>query len=151
MSILIIRGPDDPGGHGRTPLSPSLHGHVVASLVDRAASAGKVLSLRQCRSDKELIEVLHSLQGSPPEILLIDPGAGIGNPGVCDALRQVKVPFVEVHDDTAIALEPELRAAPANRIGVVHGYLAQGYTLAMEMALEHLGCAECESEFHVGT
>ena len=37
------------------------------------------------------------------------------------------------------------------RVAVVNGYQAQSYTLAMSMALEKLGCADCENDFNVGT
>jgi hypothetical protein len=55
-----------------------------------------------------------------------------------------------VHDDACDAPEPRLPPSPAC-LAVAQGYRAQSYTLALEMALEHLGCAECESERHVGT
>lgn len=151
MSIVIIRGPDKPMQHRRDPLSQSLHGEIITGLVDSAVCAGRTLAIRSCCSDKEVIDTLAIIQRFTPEVLLIDPGTSLGDPEVCDALRRCGVPYIEIHDDTSIAMEPELQGAAGQRIGIVHGYMAQGYTRAMSMALEHLGCGECEFEYHVGT
>lgn len=151
MSIVIIRGPDAPLDQPRTPLSQALHAEVVTALVDRAVCAGKALAIHACASEQELLHVLADLQRDPPEILLVDAGSGIDTPQVSQALRNVRVPFIEIHDDSSARLEAELRDPPPSRVGVVHGYMAQGYTIAMSMALEHIGCAESESLVHVGT
>lgn len=151
MSIVIIRGPDAPQHQPRMPLSHALHAEIVTSLVDRAVCAGKALAIHACSSEQELLHALAEITREPPEILLVDAGAGIDTPQVSQALRHVRVPFIEIHDDSSARPEAELRDPPASRIGVVHGYLAQGYTIAMSMALEHIGCAESESAVHVGT
>ena len=66
-------------------------------------------------------------------------------------MKQLQVPYIEVHDDRAGALEGSLPANCGCRLGVVHGYGSQSYTLALSIALEHLGCAESENDVHVGT
>lgn len=151
MSILILRGPDAANPKSRPPLSQALHADIVTSLVDRSVCAGKALAIRSCGSALELVDALSELQHEPLEILLVDAGTAIGAGQVSDALRQLRVPFIEIHNDSSAQWEAELQDPPANRIAVVHGFKAQSYTLAMSMALEHLGCADCESTFHVGT
>lgn len=151
MSIILVRGPEEIASVSPPARTNALHGEVVASLLDSAASAGRTLAIRACGSDRELLDVLVKIQSQPPEFLLLDPGVGLRDPDVCKALRDIAVPYIEIHDDACAAPEPELRDASSSRVAVVHGYLAQGYTLAMAQALEYLGCAECESHYHVGT
>ena len=151
MSIMLVRGPDEIVPAPISDVSHVLHSEVIVSLLDSAASAGRTLSIRACESDRELLDVLAKIQHQPPEFLLLDPGAGLRDPAVCEALRCIAVPHIEIHDDACAALEPELREPSSTRVAVVHGYQAQGYTLAMAQALEYLGCAECESHYHVGT
>jgi hypothetical protein len=61
------------------------------------------------------------------------------------------VPYIEVHDDSHGRAGPALTDGAGPRVAVVSGYAAQNYTLAMSVALEALGCADCENEFNVGT
>jgi 3-dehydroquinate dehydratase-1 len=152
MSIAIIRGPDASMMRcSRDPLSRSIHPEVITALVDSAACAGRTLAIRACGSAAELLAALEMVRRQQPEVLLVDPGTALDDVRVRAALRGIEVPFIEIHDDGPAAEEGELDEAPRNRIGVVHGYMARSYTVAMSKALEHLGCSECEADYHVGT
>lgn len=151
MSIMILRGPDADPAHPRPPLAQAIPADLVAALVDRAASAGHALAIRTCASDADVVQALDAVDSENVRILLFDPGASVRNGAVVAAVRRLGTPYIEVHDDDYPATEPELDAVAGHRIRVVHGYRAQSYMLAMSMALEHIGCAECELDVHVGT
>jgi|GEM_PF-3121739 len=151
MSIVVIRGPAKTPCGASGSLTPSLHPAVIASLVDSATSAGKSLSIRSCACVSELVDAIALLDRERPEVVLVEPGAGLDDARVHAALRALHVPFVEIHGDPPDAREAELHDPPPNRLGVVHGFMAQGFTLGMAWALDHLGCADCGSRYHVGT
>ncbi|KAF1706910.1 type II 3-dehydroquinate dehydratase [Pseudoxanthomonas sacheonensis] len=149
MSIVIIRGPEASGLFPRTP--PALPREVLGALVERAVCAGKTIAVRACGSEREVLHSLRIACRSRAEIALLDPGACVRSAHVQQALKDMDMPYIEVHDDSCDAPEATMRAGNGNRLAVVNGYMAQSYTLALDMALEHLGCAECECDVHVGT
>jgi 3-dehydroquinate dehydratase-1 len=147
MSILIIRGPelhDDGANH---PLPTTL----VQGLVRRAACAGKTLAVRRCGSTRELLHALSMANHWHVEATLLDPGAHVDSPLLQHALQGLDHPYVEVHDDVGHPPESTLPAGNRRCLAVVGGYGMQGYMLALNIALDHLGAAECECDVHVGT
>lgn len=146
MSIVIIRGPEP------TPLpQPALPDVVRDGLHARAAAAGKSLVFHGCRSDAELLQWLRHVREDRAELVLLDPGGcACGNDALRRGLDALPVPYIEVHDDTSRTPERLLDAC-GPRLTWVSGYGAHSYTLALSIALEHLGCAGCECEVHVGT
>lgn len=143
MSIAIFPAPGGarPGAHG-------LPQEVVSQLVERAALAGKTISVCSCRNLSEIVERLRRIDRKT-EFLLLDPGQYPGADGELDtALVRAGIPFIEVHANGSGALGNRCVFGPPNVIG---GYGAQGYVLALSIALERLGCSECENDFHVGT
>lgn len=149
MSIAVIRGPRSEGLFPRTPTA--LPHQVLGALVDHAVCAGKTIAVRGCASEQELLHSLRVAQQSHVEIALLDPGACADSPRLRKALDEMSMPYIEVHNDSCDAPEALMRAGNGRRLAVVNGYMAQSYTLALAMALEHLGCAECECDVHVGT
>ena len=148
MSIVILRGPESQhaGAGARVP------DVVRARLAESAADAGKTIALRSCRSEAELVEGLSGLRADEVELLLFDPGAcAPASERLRRALGALRTPYIEVHDDDMDAPEPSLAPDGGACLARVHGYAAQSYTLALAIALEHLGCAECGQDVHVGT
>lgn len=148
MSLLLIRGPER-RAHGSEP-PPPLPARVMRALAERAAAAGKTLAVRVCANEAEYLHALEGARLARTELLLLDPGSAATSARLHAAVDRAGIPYIEVHDDDCDAPEPRL---PPSRgcLAVAQGFCAQSYTLALEMALEHLGCAECESERHVGT
>lgn len=97
------------------------------------------------------MEALRGVDRENVGILVFDPGARVRCAAVVAAVRRLSRPYIEAHDHDYPAKEPELDDVAGHRLRVVHGYRAQSYMLAMSMALDHIGCAECELGFHVGT
>lgn len=144
MAIVMIQGPDD--GHEPGPADA-----LQAALSERAQAEGHPLLHYRCDSERQLVERLARIDRGQADIILLDPGACAQPQGALHAtLEHLQVPYIEVHRDRAIGFGPAQPAA-GPRLALVSGYEAQGYTLAMSLALETLGCAECENDFHVGT
>lgn len=145
MSIFVITGADsdDPAAHG-------IPKEVVSQLVGRAAHAGKYIAVRACQSTPEIVRCLDRAQDDHAEFILLDPGAsGRIDEDLVRALETLQIPYIEVHADGDGALEAPL--AIGHPLHVIQGYCAQSYVLALSIALEHLGYAECENHLHVGT
>jgi 3-dehydroquinate dehydratase-1 len=147
MSILVISG--------ARSLDHSMHcipKGVVSQLVEHAALAGKTIAVRGCASEADVVRCLHCARDDGAELVLVDPGPYERSDGcIARALEDLPVPYIEVHDDHFDALEARIPAEVGHPLHVVQGYGAQSYVLALAIALEHLGCAECENNVHVGT
>lgn len=146
MSILVIRGPErhDTLASPARPLPPS----VLGALVQRAGCAGQTLAVRSCGSITDVLTALRLANEWGVRATLLDPGALTDHPLLQRAVQGLAHPYVEVHDDLD---EGSLPATAGRRLAVVDGYGARSYALALEIALEQLGYAECECDVHVGT
>jgi len=148
MSIVLIRGPESTTSTGAQSLHP-VPKQVVSRLVEHAAMAHKTIAMRHCGSETEFLRSLDRVDGA--EFLLLDPGACDRSDDLRAGLARLSVPYIEVRDDDFGSLEPALAPACGRPLRVIQGYGAQSYTVALSIALEHLGCAECENNYHVGT
>lgn len=144
MSITLLRlKPDNDATLSRT---------VSTQLAERASAAGKQLAVRQCGRLADAMDCLQRATDLDTEFVLFDPGDACGEAHeLRELLGNASFPFVEVHDDHFGALESPLHANADECVAVVQGYGPQGYSLALSIALEHLGCAEAENPLHVGT
>ena len=145
MSILVIRGPErhDAFTNSPPPLPPS----VLGALVQRAGCAGQTLAVRSCGSATEVLTALGLANQWGVRATLFDPGALTDHPLVQRAVQGLTHPYVEVHDGSVEHALP----GTDRRLALVEGYGARSYALALEIALEQLGCTECECDVHVGT
>lgn len=149
MSIAIIRGPEP--AQPESADSNAIPKEVISLLVNRASMAGKTIALRICRSDADLLHCLSRANAAGFEFVMIDPGACASNSEqLQERLTGLGMPYIEVHDDHVGALEPTLAVDCGPRLSLIQGYGSQSYMLALSIALEHLGCAECENDVHVG-
>lgn len=144
MSIAIITAPDTadepPAGLPR---------EVVSQLVERAAQGGRTVAVRACRTTDDIVDCLARMKADGTEFVLLDPGmhARAGNElGRC--LARLAKPGIEVHARRNGTTGASSTWKP---LSVIDGYGAQGFVLALSIALEYLGCAECENDVHVGT
>lgn len=149
MSIHIVRGPQGNGPLQRA--AAPLPEPARKSLVQRALDSGTSIAMRDCRCEQELLEALCMADHGHGEVTLLAPGACLRSARLRRLLPQLHNAYVEVHEDASPALEPQLPAAHGQRLGVAQGFRSQSYVLALEMALEHLGCNEAGNRVHVGT
>ncbi|WP_242112536.1 type II 3-dehydroquinate dehydratase [Luteimonas aquatica] len=149
MSIVMIRmsEPQSPAQY-----DPALLPGILGGLQARAARAGRALRRYHCTCERELLERLERVREDGAEIVLLDPGAySQAKPALRQALARLEVPYIEVHDDFVGQQEPVIAPRAGPVLAVVNGYGAQSYAEALSIALERIGCAECENDYHVGT
>lgn len=146
MTIVMIQGPHE------ASLTNGAADAMQAALSERARSAGQTLVHLRCDTQAQLIERIARIDRGQADLILFDPGRCARDPAALrPVLRDLDVPYIEVHDDGHDRLDPALPGDSGQRVALVSGFGAQGYTLAMSMALETLGCAESENDVHVGT
>jgi 3-dehydroquinate dehydratase-2 len=144
LRILALHGPNlnllgerEPAVYGWVTLA-DIHRGMEA----RARTAGVQLESFQSNHEGELIDRVQSARAEGIEFIIINP-AGYTHTSVAlrDALAAVAIPFIEVHLSNIHAREPFRRHSHFSDIaaGVICGLGAQGYELALEAALTHLG------------
>ncbi|GAP65516.1 3-dehydroquinate dehydratase, type II [Mizugakiibacter sediminis] len=145
-AILVLHGPNlnllgtrEPEVYGRATLA-----EIDAALVRRAEAAGHRLQSFQSNAEHALIERVHAARGDGTAFILLNPG-GYTHTSVAlrDALLAVAIPFVEVHLSNVHAREPFRRHSYFSdvAVGVIAGFGADSYRLALEAALARLGAA----------
>ncbi|KAF1706911.1 hypothetical protein [Pseudoxanthomonas sacheonensis] len=141
MSILVIQGP-----HSALPWSGPGTEEPLLLPTAAAHAAGKSLVVRTCAGIREMIECLRQARQPDTEMVLLDSGdldpADCVREGadLCRALDELQSPYIEVHDDSGQVLDLQVhpRNAPMVTV-VVNDDRASGYSLALAIALRHLG------------
>lgn len=138
--ILVLHGPNlnllgtrEPDIYGRETLAD-----INAALAARAEAAGHELAWFQSNAEHELIARVHQARDEGTAFVLVNPAAFTHTSvALRDALAAVAIPFVEVH-----LSNPHAREAFRHRsyfsdlaVGVVAGFGADSYRLALEAAL----------------
>ncbi|HEX7112523.1 MAG TPA: type II 3-dehydroquinate dehydratase [Mizugakiibacter sp.] len=142
--ILVLHGPNlnllgtrEPEVYGRATLA-----EIDAALARRAEAAGHRVACFQSNAEHALIERVHAARGDGTAFILFNPG-GYTHTSVAlrDALLAVAIPFVEVHLSNVHAREPFRRHSYFSdvAVGVIAGFGADSYRLALEAALARLG------------
>ncbi len=133
MSIAILTAADTPSG--------GLPREVLSQLVQRAALAGKTIAVRHCRNAPDAAQALRHCRRCGSEFVLLDPRH-------CDGSDGAGLPCIVVNPDPSRPAEASSRSGA---LSVIDGYGAQGYVLALTLALDYLGCNDWENDVHVGT
>lgn len=138
--ILVLHGPNlnllgtrEPDIYGRETLAD-----INAALAARAEAAGHELAWFQSNAEHELIARVHQARDEGTAFVLVNPAAFTHTSvALRDALAAVAIPFVEVH-----LSNPHAREVFRHRsffsdlaVGVVAGFGADSYRLALEAAL----------------
>ncbi len=141
--ILVLHGPNlnllgtrEPGRYGTTTLA-----EIDADLLRTAAAAGHELEALQSNAEHVLLERVHAAGADGTAIALVNPAAFTHTSiALRDALLAVALPFIEVHLSNIHAREPFRRHSYFSDIalGVVAGFGAHGYQLALAAALGRL-------------
>ena len=142
LRILVLHGPNlnlrgvrEPDVYGATTLA-----QIDAALVAQAKDAGCELLSFQSNHEGELID---RIQAARDEVdgMLINPG-GLTHTSVAlrDALAGVELPVVEVHLSNVFARESFRHHSYVSgvAVGVISGFGASSYRLALEAILGHL-------------
>ncbi|MCB5185687.1 type II 3-dehydroquinate dehydratase [Methylobacillus gramineus] len=139
-SVLVLHGPNlnllglrEPEHYGRTTLES-----IDATLKTQAHSSGILLETFQSNHEAELIGKIHALAKNPADFLIINPAAFTHTSvALRDAVSAVKIPFIEVHLSNIYARESFRHHSYFSDIavGVISGLGAQGYSLALDYAI----------------
>jgi 3-dehydroquinate dehydratase-2 len=141
--ILVLHGPNlnllgvrEPEVYGHTTLAD-----IDATLHARAQAAGHALEAFQSNAEHVLIERVHQARVDGTAFILINPGAFTHTSiALRDALAGVAIPFVELHLSNVHAREPFRQHSYLSDIavGVICGFGADSYRLALDAALQRL-------------
>jgi 3-dehydroquinate dehydratase-2 len=141
--LLVLHGPNlnllgtrEPGVYGRTTLA-----EIDADLARRAETAGHTLESLQSNAEHILVDRVQATRHDGTDFLLVNPAAFTHTSvALRDALAAVALPFIEVHLSNPHAREPFRRTSYFSdlAIGVVSGFGAASYRLALDAALQRL-------------
>ena len=144
--LLVLHGPNlnllgsrEPEVYGRDTLAD-----IDARLAAQAQAAGHQLSSFQSNAEHALVERVQQARAEGIDWILINPAAFTHTSiALRDALAAVAIPFIEVHLSNVHAREPFRRHSYLSdlAVGLVCGFGADSYTLALEAALRRLAPA----------
>lgn len=141
--ILILHGPNlnllgerEPQVYGCATLA-----QIDADLMKAATAAGHQLESFQSNAEHELVERTQRARADGTAFIVINPAAFTHTSvALRDALAAIGVPFIEVHLSNVHARETFRRHSYFSDIavGVIAGFGANSYQLALSAAIEHL-------------
>jgi len=141
-SILILNGPNlnllgtrQPDVYGRTTLSD-----IEAMCRAKAAALSVALAFAQSNSEGALVDMIHAAKGTHDGIILNAGAYTHTSIALMDAVSSVELPVVELHLSNIHAREEFRHTSYIARVavGVICGFGAHGYELALEAMAAHL-------------
>lgn len=142
--ILVLNGPNlnllgtrEPDLYGSDTLQD-----IEANLVKQASAENHTLNHFQSNSESELIDQIHQAASDSVAFILINPAAFTHTSiAIRDALLGTQIPFIEIHLSNVHQREDFRQHSYFSDIakGTIVGLGAQGYELALQAALSHLG------------
>ena len=143
MDVLVINGPNlnslgtrEPEIYGSTTLAD-----IEAGLRAQAVAAGLTLDAFQSNHEGAIVDRLHAARSEGTRFVIINPGAFTHTSvAIRDAFAAVAIPFCEVHISNVHAREEFRRHSFLSdlAVGVLTGFGAFGYTMAMSYAIDRL-------------
>ncbi|MGH8294171.1 MAG: type II 3-dehydroquinate dehydratase [Steroidobacteraceae bacterium] len=145
--LLLLNGPNlnllgtrEPGTYGADTLEA-----IERRAVQLAHREGFELACFQSNAEHELIGRVQQAPAGNIGVLIFNPGAFTHTSiALRDAVLAVRVPMIEVHLSNPQAREEFRRRSYFSdiAIGVISGFGALGYELAVRAACAHLGAGE---------
>ena len=142
MNVLLINGPNlnllgqrEPGIYGRDTLA------TIETELTREASADEIeLVCFQSNFEGALVERIHRAMGESQGILINAGAYTHSSIAIRDALTGVAIPYVELHLSNTHSREPFRHHSYLSEraIGVVCGFGAKSYSLALSGLVHHL-------------
>lgn len=142
--ILVIHGPNlnllgqrETQHYGRDTLES-----IDERLVAQGRAAGFTVETFQSNAEAPLIERVHAAKSDETAYIIINPAAFTHTSvALRDALAAVAIPFIEVHLSNVHAREPFRRHSYFSDLaaGVISGFGAAGYELALQAATRAVG------------
>ena len=142
-TILVLHGPNlnllgtrEPEIYGSTTLE-DINKQITALCIDK----GHHLQALQSNAEYELIDRIHDAKNEGVNFIIINPAAFTHTSvALRDALAGVDIPFIECHLSNVHQREPFRHHSYLSDIakGVICGFGAQSYELALQAAFELL-------------
>ena len=142
MRLLLLNGPNlnllgqrEPGLYGSATLA-----QIEADLQEQARGLGVSLDCFQSNFEGALVDRVHQAMGQVDGILINAGAYTHTSIALRDALLGVAIPYLELHLSNTYAREPfRHHSYLADRaIGVICGFGADSYRLALEGLVHHL-------------
>ncbi|QYX55355.1 type II 3-dehydroquinate dehydratase [Roseovarius sp. SCSIO 43702] len=141
-SLLILNGPNLNLLGTR---QPDVYGHTTLADIQRlcrekAEAVGVGIAFEQHNSEGALIDAIHGAKGTHAGIILNAGAYTHTSIALMDALSSVELPAIELHLSNIHAREAFRHRSYIARVavGVICGFGAAGYPLAIEAMLSHL-------------
>lgn len=141
--ILVLHGPNlnllgtrEPEVYGTATLAD-----IDRSLAQQANAGGHQLHHFQSNAEHELIGRVHAAKADKVDFILLNPGAFTHTSiALRDALLGIGIPFIELHLSNVHAREAFRQHSYFSDIavGVICGFGAQSYELALQAALKRI-------------
>ncbi len=143
MDVLVINGPNlntlgsrEPEIYGSTTLAD-----IEAGLRAQAEASGLTVDTFQSNHEGAIVDRLHVARTDGTRFVIINPGAFTHTSvAIRDAFAAVAIPFCEVHISNVHAREEFRKHSYLSdlAVGVLTGFGAFGYTMAMSYVIEQL-------------
>ncbi len=125
---------------------PEVYGQLSLSdlndlMADKASRLGLVLTTYQSNIEGELVNRVHQAKLDGVDFIVINPGAYTHTSvAIRDAFLGTEIPFIEVHLSNIFSRESFRHQSYLSDIavGVISGFGAHGYELALQAAVEQL-------------
>ncbi len=141
--ISVLNGPNlnllgtrEPALYGSETLSD-----IQNALEGLAQKEGHSLTFFQSNAEHELVNAIHSDKKNQADFILINPAAFTHTSvAIRDALLATEIPFFEIHLSNVYAREAFRKHSYFSDIaqGVISGFGAYGYELALQAAFKQL-------------
>ena len=142
-SVLFLNGPNlnllgqrEPEVYGQLSLSD-----LNDLMADKASRLGLVVTTYQSNIEGELVNRVHQAKLDGVDFIVINPGAYTHTSvAIRDAFLGTEIPFIEVHLSNVFSRESFRHQSYLSDIavGVISGFGAHGYELALQAAVEQL-------------
>ena len=141
-SILILNGPNlnllgtrQPEVYGTTTL-----GDIEAQCTKVARSLGLTLAFAQSNSEGAMVDMIHEARGTHDGLILNAGAYTHTSIALMDAISSVGIPTIELHLSNIHAREEFRHTSYIAKValGVICGFGAHGYTLALQAMANHL-------------
>ena len=125
---------------------PEVYGQLSLSdlndlMADKASRLGLVVTTYQSNIEGELVNRVHQAKLDGVDFIVINPGAYTHTSvAIRDAFLGTEIPFIEVHLSNVFSRESFRHQSYLSDIavGVISGFGAHGYELALQAAVEQL-------------
>lgn len=141
--ILVLNGPNlnllgtrEPKHYGTDTLT-----QIEQRMIEAAKQSGIDLAFHQSNAEHQLVELIHAAPQDGVSCIIINPAAFTHTSvALRDALLGVEIPFIEIHLSNPHAREDFRKHSYFSDIakGVISGFGAQSYDLALQAALHLL-------------